>query len=200
MTMTSRERLVAALNHKGPDAIPVDFSGTAVIGMHVACVIGLREHYGFEKRLVKVHEPYQMLGWIDEDLQRVLGLDVEGVWGFETLFGFRNENWKPCMDNGQEVLVSEHFQVAKDANGDTLIYPKGDRTAPPSGRLPKNGFFSTPSFVRSRSKSPGSTPPTTSRSSGRFRTRPSIISTNRAASPRPPAGASSPSPIFLAIR
>ncbi|MEN6311366.1 MAG: hypothetical protein ABFD80_07500 [Acidobacteriota bacterium] len=42
MTMTSRERLDAALNHKAPDRIPVDFNGTAVTGMHVACVIGLR--------------------------------------------------------------------------------------------------------------------------------------------------------------
>jgi hypothetical protein len=141
-SMTSRERLDAALNHRQPDRIPVDFNGTAVTGMHVNCVIGLREHYGLEKRPVKVHEPYQMLGWIDEDLQRVLGLDVEGVWGIETLFGFRNESWKPWrMDNGQEVLVSEHFKVTKDANGDTLIYPRGDMSAPPSGRLPKNGFF-----------------------------------------------------------
>jgi hypothetical protein len=140
--MTSRERLEAALTHREPDLIPVDFNGTAVTGMHVNCVIGLRGHYGLEKRPVRVHEPYQMLGWIDEDLQQVLGLDVEGVWGFETLFGFRNENWKPWrMDNGQEVLVSEHFEVTKDANGDTLIYPRGDRSAPPSGRLPKNGFF-----------------------------------------------------------
>jgi hypothetical protein len=140
--MTSKERVLAALNHREPDRVPVDFNGTAVTGMHVNCVIGLRDHYGLEKRPVKVHEPYQMLGWIDEDLQRVLGLDVEGVWGLETLFGFRNENWKSWrMDNGQEVLVSEHFKVTKDANGDTLIYPKGDMSAPPSGRLPENGFF-----------------------------------------------------------
>jgi len=140
--MTSKERVLAALNHKEPDAVPVDFNGTAVTGMHVNCVIGLRDHYGLDKRLVKVHEPYQMLGWIDDDLQRVLGLDVEGVWGIETLFGFRNENWKPWrMDDGREVLVSEHFKVTKDANGDTLIYPKGDTSAHPSGRLPRNGFF-----------------------------------------------------------
>jgi len=140
--MTSKERVLAALNHTEPDAVPVDFNGTAVTGMHVNCVIGLRDHYGLEKRLVKVHEPYQMLGWIDDDLQRILGLDVEGVWGIETLFGFRNENWKPWrMDDGRDVLVSEHFRVTKDANGDTLIYPKGDMSAPPSGRLPKNGFF-----------------------------------------------------------
>ncbi len=140
--MTSRERVQAALDHKQPDAIPVDFNATAVTGMHINCVTGLRDHYGLEKRLIKLHEPYQMLGWIDEDLQKALGIDVEGVWGFETIFGFRNEDWKPWrMDNGQDVLVSGHFKVTKDVNGDTLIYPKGDMTAPPSGRLPENGFF-----------------------------------------------------------
>jgi hypothetical protein len=142
MTMTSRERLEAALNHRQPDRIPIDFNGTAVTGMHVKCVIGLREHYGLEERLVKVHEPYQMLGWIDDDLQTVLGIDVEGVYGPETMFGYRNENWTPWrMDDGTEVLMSGNFRTTKDQNGDTLVYPGGDRSAPPSGRLPKNGFF-----------------------------------------------------------
>jgi hypothetical protein len=110
--------------------------------MHVDIVIALRDRYGLEKRPVKVHEPYQMLGFIDEDLKRALGIDIEGVYGAETIFGFRNENWKPWrMDNGTEVLVSEHFRTTRDANDDTLIYPKGDLSAPPSGRLPKDGFF-----------------------------------------------------------
>ena len=142
MPMTSRERLDAALNHRQPDRIPVDFNGTAVTGMHVKCVIGLREHYGLQKRLVKVHEPYQMLGWIDDDLQQALGIDVEGVYGPDTMFGYRNENWTPWrMDDGTEVLMSGNFKTTKDANGDTLVFPGGDRMAPPSGRLPKNGFF-----------------------------------------------------------
>jgi hypothetical protein len=140
--MTGRERLDAALNHHQPDRIPVDFNGTAVTGMHVKCVIGLRDHYGLDKRLVKVHEPYQMLGWIDDDLQTVLGIDVEGVYGPDTMFGYRNENWQPWrMDDGTEVLMSGNFRTTKDGNGDTLVFPKGDRSAPPSGRLPKNGFF-----------------------------------------------------------
>ncbi|MCJ7587958.1 MAG: methyltransferase [Candidatus Aminicenantes bacterium] len=140
--MTGKERFLAALNHKEPDAVPVDFGATAVTGMHVNCVIALRERYGLEKRPVKVHEPYQMLGLIEDDLQRALGLDVEGVFAAETMFGFRNENWKPWpLDDGREVLVSKHFRTTKDANGDTLIYPKGDLNAPPSGRMPKDGFF-----------------------------------------------------------
>jgi hypothetical protein len=140
--MTCKERVLAALNHKEPDAVPVDFGATAVTGMHVNCVIALRERYGLEKRLVKVHEPYQMLGLVEDDLQRALGLDVEGVFAAETMFGFRNEGWTPWrMDDAREVLVSEHFRTTRDANGDTLVYPKGDLNAPPSGRMPKDGFF-----------------------------------------------------------
>ena len=140
--MTVKERVVRALNHMEPDAIPVDFGGTAVTGMHVNCVAALRDYYGLEKTPVKVHEPYQMLGLIEQDLGQVMGIDIEGIYAPETLFGFRNENWKPWrMDSGLEVLVSEHFKVTKDKNGDTLIHPKGDLSAPPSGRMPKDGFF-----------------------------------------------------------
>lgn len=60
----SRERLITALNHKQPDRIPIDFGGTAVTGMHVSCVAGLREFYGLEKHPVRVYEPFQMLGLI----------------------------------------------------------------------------------------------------------------------------------------
>jgi hypothetical protein len=58
------------------------------------------------------------------------------------MFGYRNENWTPWrMDDGTEVLMSGNFRTAKDRKGDTLVHPGGDRSAPPSGRLPKNGFF-----------------------------------------------------------
>ncbi len=139
---TSKARVVASLQHQTSDKIPVDFGATAVTGIHYTCVAALREYYGLEKRPVKVHEPYQMLGWIDEDLMQAMGIDVQGVIGRETLFGFVNENWKPFrMDNGMEILVSEQFKTTRSENGDLLIYPKGDLSAPPSGRMPKNGFY-----------------------------------------------------------
>ncbi|MBM2846869.1 MAG: Methyltransferase [Bacteroidetes bacterium] len=140
--MTSKERVLAALRHQQPDAVPVDFGSTAVTGIHVQIIAALRDHYGLEKKLVKAHEPYQMLGTIDEDLKKVLGIDLEGVVPPETMFGFRNENWRPWrLDSGLEVLVPENFKITKEPNGDTLIYPKGDLSAPASGRMPKNGFF-----------------------------------------------------------
>ena len=140
--MTSKERIVAALKHQQPDRIPVDFGGTAVTGLHVKIVAGLREHFGLARQPVKVHEPYQMLGYIEEDLKQALGIDVEGVYPEETMFAFPNEQWKSWrLNDGLEVLVSEKFTTTKDTNGDTLIYPKGDLSAPASGRMPKGGFF-----------------------------------------------------------
>ncbi len=140
--MTSRERVLAALEHRPPDRVPVDFGGTAVSGMHVSAVAGLRAHFGLEKRPVKVHEPYQMLGWVDEDLAQAMGLDVAGVFPRKTMFGFPNSGWKEWrLQDGLEVLVPEDFRTTVDDNGDTLIYPEGDRNAPPSGRMPRGGHF-----------------------------------------------------------
>ena len=140
--MNSKERVLAALCHREPDRVPIDFGSTAVTGIHVSCVAALRAHYGLERSPVKVHEPYQMLGHVEEDLQSAMGLDVNGVFPRKTIFGFANEKWKTWRTpQGLEVLVSEDFRVTTDKNGDTLIYPEGDLTARPSGRMPKDGYF-----------------------------------------------------------
>lgn len=137
----SRERLQTTLNHKQPDRIPIDFGGTSVTGMHVTCVAALRDYYGLEKRLIKIPEPSQMLGQIDDDLKDAMGVDVVGVLRRGTKWGFPAENWKPWRFNGQEVLVPGGFNTTIDTNGDTLIYPEGDVTASASGRMPKGGYF-----------------------------------------------------------
>jgi hypothetical protein len=137
----SRERLIATLNHNQPDRIPIDFGSTAVTGIHVSCVAALREHFGLEKRPVRVHEPFQMLGLVEEDLREAMGLDVVGVVPRTTMFGFPNEEWKTWKLNGLEIMVPKDFNTTVDAAGNTLIYPEGDMNAPPSGRMPSGGYF-----------------------------------------------------------
>ncbi len=140
--MTSRERLTAALNHRTPDRIPIDFGGTGVTGIHASVVAQLRDHFGLERRPVKIHEPYQMLALVEDDLADAMGLDVEGVFGPKTLFGFPTREWKPFSLWGElDVLVPGDFNTTLDANGDLLIYPEGDMSVPPSGRMPKGGHF-----------------------------------------------------------
>ena len=146
---TCRQRVADATNHRRPDRVPVDFGATAVSGIHVSVVAALRDHFGLERRPVKVHEPYQMLGWVDDDLKAAMGIDTEGVFRRNTMFGFPNQDWKPWVFNGLEVLVAGDFNVTQDAAGDILIHPEGDLTAPPSGRMPEDGFFFD-SIIRQR--------------------------------------------------
>lgn len=139
--LTSRDRLISTLNHEEPDRVPIDFGATAVTGIHASCVAGLRDYYGLEKRPVRIHEPFQMLGLVEDDLREAMGLDVVGVFPRSTMFGFPAERWKEWRFNGLDVLVPGEFNVSTDANGDTLIYPEGDTSVPASGRMPRGGFF-----------------------------------------------------------
>lgn len=142
----SRQLVTDALERRsGP--VPVDFGATSVTGIHVSVVAALRDHFGLPKQPVKVHEPLQMLGWIDEDLKQAMGIHTEGVFRRRTMFGYPNENWKPWNFNGLEVLVPGQFNTTVDENGDTLIYPEGDLNAAPSGRMPK-GFHFFDAIVR----------------------------------------------------
>ncbi len=142
--MTSRERVEAALNHREPDRVPLDLGAGPTSGMHVSCVYQLRQALGLDEpgTPVKVNEPFQMLGEIAPDLMDALGIDVIGLGGTDTLFGFANENWKPWTTfEGTPVLVPECFNTDPGPNGDILMYPEGDKSAPPSGRMPHGGFY-----------------------------------------------------------
>lgn len=111
--------------------------------MHVAVVSRLRRAVlGDPDYRVKVIEPYQMLGEIDDELREALGIDVVGIPARKTLFGFENRDWKPFeLFDGTPVLVPGDFTVREDENGDLLIFPEGDTSVPPSGRMPKGGWF-----------------------------------------------------------
>jgi len=141
--MTSRERLRAALAHRQGDRPPMDFGATHVTGMNVSTVHKLRQALLGEKDYrVKVIEPYQMLGEIDPKLAEALGVDVVGVMGPRTMFGFENRDFKPLtLFDGTEVLVPGMFNITTDEKGDWYIYPEGDTSVPPSGRMPKDGFY-----------------------------------------------------------
>lgn len=140
--MTHKERLIKSLNHEQPDRIPIDFGGTAVTGLHASVVAGLRDYFHLEKRPVQVHEPYQMLGLVEDDLLDAMGIDIQGVFGPKTMFGFPIREWKPLtLWQKFELLVPVDFNTTVDENGDLLIYPEGDTSVAPSGRMPKGGWF-----------------------------------------------------------
>jgi len=142
--MTGRERVLAALNYRQVDRVPVDLGGTLTTGAHVSAIAKLREALGLDKRAapVKVIEPYQMLGEVAADLREALGIDVVSLPGPKNLFGFDNADWKPWRTfDGTDVLVCGKLNTEPEPNGDILMYPQGDRSAPASARMPNGGSY-----------------------------------------------------------
>jgi hypothetical protein len=112
--------------------------------MHVSSVYALRQALGLDEpgTPVKVVEPFQMLGEIKPDLMDALGVDVVSLGLPKNMFGFENKDWKPwTFWDGTPVLVPADFNTEPEPNGDILLYPEGDKSAPPSGRMPKGGFY-----------------------------------------------------------
>ncbi len=143
-TMTSRERVQLALDHREADRVPLDLGSTGTTGMHASAVYRLRQALGLDRpgMPVKVIEPFQMLGEIGADLLDSLGADAAGIRPRTTRFGFPNDGWKEWrLFDGTPVLVPGLFNTVPDANGDILQYPGGDTTLSPSGRMPNGGFY-----------------------------------------------------------
>ncbi|MFP4536020.1 MAG: methyltransferase, partial [Spirochaetaceae bacterium] len=139
--MSGRELLQNALDHK-EGKVPIDFGSTPVTGIHCTVVEKLRKHYGLEERPVKICEPYQMLGMIEEDLKEAIGVDVDGIYPRNTMFGFPLTDWKEWRAPwGQLLLVPGKFVTTTDEKKDYYLYPEGDTSVSPSGRLPDGGYF-----------------------------------------------------------
>lgn len=139
--MTSREKVRLSLNHQaGP--VAVDFGSSGLTSLHVSCVAALRTHYGLPEHPVKVTEPYQMLGEVEDDLVRALGSDCVGVSSHGTMFGFKNEGWHEWRTPwGQVVSVPAGFDPRQDSNGDVYLFPEGDKSVAPSGHMPASSYF-----------------------------------------------------------
>jgi len=130
------------LNHEQPDKVVVDLGSCLASGIAASALNRLRNALGLKKELVKIHEPFQMLGEIEEDVRQALGVDVVGISTDSTMFGFENKDWKPWkLFDGTDVLVAGGFDPVPDEKGNLYLYPGGDKSAKPCAMMPKGGFY-----------------------------------------------------------
>jgi len=140
--MTSRERIRRAINHREADRVPLDLGSTLVTGIQASSYARLKRALNITGGEIRVYDPFQMLAEVEESVKGALGVDTYGIQLPTTLFGYPNENWKPfTLFDGTPVRISGHFEYDVLANGDIVQYPKGDRSAPPSARMPKDGYY-----------------------------------------------------------
>jgi len=92
--MTSRERVLAAINHVEPDRIPVDLGGHRSSGIAAIAYHQLRKHLGLPNKAVRIYDMVQQLAIIDDDVLDLFGVDV-----IEMGRGFLLDDgdWKPWI-------------------------------------------------------------------------------------------------------
>lgn len=140
--MNSRERLIKTLNHEQPDRVVVDLGSSVVTGISAVAMSNLRKALGLPDVKPKCHDMMQIIAEVDEDLRQALNVDVVGVAPPYSAFGYKNDDWKTwTLPNGLEIQVGGGFTVTQTDEGETLLYPCGDLSAPPCARMPKDGFY-----------------------------------------------------------
>ncbi len=156
--MTSRERILAAIEHREVDRVPVDLGGSIMTGISVFALPALREALGLSPTVPKAYELYQMLGEVEPDVVDALGVDVLPVEPTRLFFNIPRTDYKRWTHpGGLEMLVPGLFTVERDETGTLYLHESGDPDKPVVARMPAGGFYFD--MVKSQSLSLDYTPP-----------------------------------------
>ena len=91
--MNSRERILAALNHREPDRVPFDLGSCQVTGIHVVAYKNLRKALGLPEVEIEYCDTIQQLASIDDDVASRMNIDTRG------LYPLNSHNWKIVEEN-----------------------------------------------------------------------------------------------------
>jgi len=121
--MTSRERVLAALNHVAPDRVPVDLSGHRSSGIAAIAYPKLREYLGLEPRPVRVYDVIQQLAVVDEDVLDRFGVDcIEMGRGF----ALEDDDWKPwTLPDGADCFVPAWTRLERRSDRWVILSDSG---------------------------------------------------------------------------
>lgn len=140
--MTSRERVIRAINHHQPDRVPLDLGATGQTGISASVLYKLRMALGLPQQDIHITEIFQLLGGVEEDLRQLLGVDVVGLNNPSNMFGVPDGNVKPfIMPDGTPTLIAGGNEYDRAEDGSVYMYPQGNRQVKPSGHMPAGGFF-----------------------------------------------------------
>jgi uroporphyrinogen decarboxylase len=132
--MTSRERVLIAMNHQEPDRVPVDLSGHRSSGIAPSAYARLRRAMGLPDGKPRIYDPIQQLAVVDEDVLDVLGIDtIELGRGFAT----RDEDWVDWELPDGAACQMPAWAAPRRASGEWRLE---SATGIPLGRMPDGAF------------------------------------------------------------
>ena len=137
--MTPRQRIVAALEHREPDRLPIDFAGTECSSIHMIAYDKLRKHLGMEPRLMRGACLILMLAEPESKLQDYFNTDTAALYYYPQKWKQWNSGW------GFDVEVPDLWQPEELDNGQSVIR---DSNGVIRLKRPAGGYYFDPvSFV-----------------------------------------------------
>ncbi|MCJ7738385.1 MAG: hypothetical protein MUQ10_13915, partial [Anaerolineae bacterium] len=139
MSWSSRDRVLAAINHREPDRVPVDLGGTRVTSINVSAYARLRHEFGLDEEPPKVMDVWQMLAWVERPIVEAFGVDVLPVPRLMQDFGMRLDGWRPwCLDDGISVQMPAAFEPVQREDGSLSLVQDGNEVA---RKAPTSPYF-----------------------------------------------------------
>ncbi len=131
--MTSRERVLNALNFQPTDRVPKDLGSMRSSGISAFAYPKLRVELGLPRDTPKVHDVKQMLALVDTDVLDALRCDVVTVQAGEITNAFEQPGmWKPYDFSGRlPALVPDAGAFRAEGDG-SLVYQDRFRMPPAS--------------------------------------------------------------------
>ena len=117
--MTSRERVLSAIDHREPDRVPVDFGGHRSSGIMAIAYAPLKEALGVTAGDIYVCDMVQQLAIIEPSVLDALGVDVvEMGRGFM----LEDDDWKDwVLPDGTPCKIPRYIQVERRGDDWVLL-------------------------------------------------------------------------------
>jgi len=139
MAMSSRDRVLAAVNHQEPDRVPIDLGGTRITGIEPSLYTRLRDRLGIRGEPAQVMDVWQMLAWVEQPVVGALGVDALPVPRLIQDFGMRIDAWRPWqMDDGTAVQMPVNFAPVCEPDGSLCLYLDGELVGK---KVPASPYF-----------------------------------------------------------
>lgn len=137
--ISSRERIIEAVNHREPDMLPIDFGAMRSTGISAIAYNRLKEYLGIKGSPAKLYDIFQQLAEPEFEVVERMGGDVVQVHRLAPAWGIKIDAWKPGkLQDGSNCIEPLSYNPIINAQGDSEIR---DSKGTVIAKMPKNGFF-----------------------------------------------------------
>lgn len=117
MEMTSRERIMAAIDHREPERVPVDLGASTVTGISAMAYNKLKQSLGVDTP-TRVFDVVQQLAVVDPGVTDLVGSDAVDL----NTVTLEDSGWYPVtLADGSEALYPDWFRPEKATDGSYYV-------------------------------------------------------------------------------